>query len=537
MLRNSLNRLGSATFVISLRSEFTCAPFEMLIVLALIVAVSAKVGQQFPKNFLWGVSTAAYQIEGAWNESGRGPSIWDTFSQTAGNTFDHATGDVADDHYHLFEKDIALMKELGVKNYRFSISWSRIVPTGYVSDGINQEGLAWYNHFVDRLIQEGITPHICLYHWDLPQGIQDKDNGWLGDSVVDAFVDYADIVFDTFIGRVNNWFTFNEPLTFCTQGYGSGVHAPGTSTAKGNGNSDKDPYTVSSNVLKAHAKSAQLYRKKYLAKQPDTVFSIVLNSDYFFPISNSPVDQEAADLAQASQLGWFADPLVFGQYPKSMLESLGENIVPFDAETSDLLTKSVFSPTGPVFGINHYSSSFAGAVTPQTAHLMEPGLPTQLKYFTSKFNGTKMIGPVADSPWLFVVPDGIRHLLNWSNQRYTGHNVSYIITENGVDCPDENALNFFSDIRNDFFRQNYIKNYLANLLLTITEDKIDVQGYFVWSLLDNFEWADGYNKRFGIVYVDYESENKDRTPKDSFYWFRDEVLLGSHSDSSIEAIE
>eukprot|EP00475_Leptophrys_vorax_P002523 TRINITY_DN1140_c0_g2_i1.p1 TRINITY_DN1140_c0_g2~~TRINITY_DN1140_c0_g2_i1.p1 ORF type:complete len:524 (-),score=139.62 TRINITY_DN1140_c0_g2_i1:55-1626(-) len=486
------------------------------------LALSQQALAAFPGSFKWGASTAAYQVEGAWNVDGRLPSIWDTFSHTPGNTYGNQTGDDADHFYWLYKQDIALMKKLGVKAFRFSVSWSRVIPTGQVADGINQKGLQFYSDLVDALLEAGVEPNLCLYHWDLPQHLHEKYGGWLNAQVVQDFADYAALIFKTFEGRVRHYFTFNEPYTFTVLGYGTGTHAPGTSTAKGTGDSYKDPYTAAHHVLLAHAHASKIYRDLYRDDYPDSSLSIVLNTDYYYPRTNSEADKAAAERTQIWNLAWYADPVLFGQYPQEMLDAAGENMTAFTADESQLLVGSIFNGEhDTTLGINHYTSEFAWA---EPAHHQGSsygwGGAMNMKSVVSKYNGTKLIGPMADSGWLTVNPEGFRLVMNWANKRYSSKNISFIITENGVDCPDESFFNFRSDVYNDYFRINYHSTYLSNLEAAINEDGVDIRGYFVWSLLDNYEWADGYSKRFGMVYVDYEDGNYTRTPKQSFYWYR-----------------
>jgi beta-glucosidase len=409
------------------------------------------------------------------------------------------------------------------------------LPTGKIEDGVNWKGIEFYKGLVDELIRAGIEPHLCLYHWDLPQNLYDQYKGWLSANVVRDFRNYAELIFDQFHGKVRNFYTFNEPLTFTVQGYGSGVHAPGTSSWKKTGNSWKDPYTAAHHVLLAHAHAAQVYKDKYLTKYPDSMLSIVLNSDFFFPLSKSEEDLAAVDRAVIWSFAWFADPLIFGQYPKEMLAAAKENMTSFTEEESKLLKGSLFNAEGKItLGVNHYSSNFVQSAQGESPSTFSWGGEINQNTLVTRFKGSKIIGVKADSIWLNVVPKGFRGLLNWLNNRYQSMGVSYVITENGVDCPSESFLNDESDVLNDYFRVNYHEQYLKNLLFAISEDNIDVRGYFVWSLLDNYEWSDGYGKRFGIVYVNYDDGNFTRTPKKSYYWYKYLVHHNSFpSDSEV----
>lgn len=483
-------------------------------------------GSRFPPGFFWGSSTAAYQVEGAWSDDGRGPSIWDEFSHEGGKVANNETGDIAADHYHRFREDVDLIRKLGTRHYRFSVSWSRVIPTGIRSDGVNEIGIQWYENLVDLLLENGITPHICLYHWDLPLKLQEMIGGWMNPKIVDHYLDYAELIFSRLGSKVKHWYTFNEPLTFVLQGFGTCIHAPGTCSKLGNGDSIKDPYIVAHHVLLAHARTSDLFRQKFLMKTPDSSVSIIVNSDFFYPMhEDDPSHQRASERAMIFNCAWFTDPLILGQYPEEMLSAAGSNMTRFTDEESELLKKSIFGPNGPVLALNHYTSNFVRPMTEEDrVQLVWPnGIELHADVYVSKFNGSRLIGPRAESSWLMIVPKGIRSLLNWVDHRYnegTKEKLAFMITENGVDCLDEAFYNFQDDVLEDICRVNYLEKYIENVALAIEEDNVDVRGYFVWSLLDNFEWADGYSKKFGIVNIDYADGQLKRIPKKSFYWFQ-----------------
>ena len=451
-------------------------------------------GESEIRPFKWGVSTAAFQIEGGWNEDGRGPSIWDTFAHRANSSVhNNDTGDVADDHYHRWEQDIELMSELGVKNYRFSISWSRVLPTGFVEDGINWKGIEFYSKIVDKLLEKRIEPYVCLYHWDLPQGLEDRFNGWLDPRSVDAFEAYASLMFRNLGDRVKHWFSFNEPLSFTLLGYFSGVHAPGRSTANRNGDSWKDPYTVSRHVLLSHARAAKIFREHYFHLSPDASFSIVVNCDTNLPMTNSQEDKDASERSMIFSFAWWVDPLFFGQFPQEMLQAAGPNITEFSPEESKLLKGSILGHRHRNLGVNHYTSSFVSAKDlgpdprePNPRPEVQIGWAAHLGVYTYHWKEDKIIGARSDSSWLYVVPKGMRFLMNWVYNRYKSENIGIMITENGVDVPEESHLYEKQDILHDAFRTNYLMQYLEQLRLAIQEDKVPVSGYFVWSFLGKF---------------------------------------------------
>jgi len=503
--------------------------FTAFISLLLIISVQS---QFFPKNFTWGVASASYQIEGAWNEGGREPSIWDTFSSFPGRVSKNQTGKVADDFYHRYPEDIALMAKYNIKHFRMSLSWSRILPKGTV-DKVNPEGVKFYNDVFDALLKAGITPWVTLYHWDLPQALDDHSDkgGWLNPTIIQNFNDYADFCYKTFGDRVKNWLTFNEINVFSWLGYGTGGHAPGRCSAErgswckevgGGGNSATEPYIVAHNVLLSHGYAVKTYREKY-QKQQGGQIGMTMNSGFAYPFdSNNKDDIAAVDTYTAFNLGWFADPQVFGDYPEIMKSYITDNRLPkFTDEQKALLKGSC-----DFLGINHYSSVFV-------QHTGVPGNAwdndNRLRAGPTDVNGN-LIGPYAESKWLNVVPKGLRGLLNWANKRYN-HMPIYIF-ENGVSCPGESSKPVDQAL-NDVFRINYLTGYISNMALAMLEDKVDVRGYFLWSIIDNFEWADGYDVRFGTVYIDYENGLK-RYPKKSVIWYSELIRGLTKKESTLE---
>ncbi|KAG2386432.1 hypothetical protein C9374_002878 [Naegleria lovaniensis] len=321
----------------------------------------------FPSDFIFGTATAAYQIEGAYNDDGRGMSIWDEFSHTLGKTANGDTGDVADDHYHKVRQDVDLLYDLGIKNYRMSISWTRILPNGLLSGGVNQQGIDHYNMEINYLISKGINVMITLFHWDYPQYLESVFGGWLNKNVsISAFCDYADLCFQLFGDRVKLWITLNEPWVVAWLGYGVGVNAPGIRTpdksenndssvnSRTYGNSSTEPYLAAHHQLLAHAHAVKIYRSKYQSIQQGKI-GIALNSNYNEPLNeNDPLDIEAAERQQLFDLGWFADPIVFGDYPQVMKDLVGKERLPeFTIEEQQILAKSF-----DFIGLNHYTSRY-----------------------------------------------------------------------------------------------------------------------------------------------------------------------------------
>lgn len=442
----------------------------------------------------WGTATSAYQVEGGWDADGKSPSVWDTLVHKRPSLIaDNSTGDVACDMYNRWQEDIALMARLGIKNYRMSIAWARIIPGGVAGSPVNAAGVAWYRRFIKALLAAGIRPAVTMYHWDLPQVLQDKYGGWLSPASQEDFVYYADTLFRELGDLVDQWMTFNEVISICELGYQLDVFAPqvkGGLPAK---------YACGHNIILAHAKAVQLYRTRY-ASQGGRV-SIALDGKWGYPRDPaSAADVAAADAFMVFQYAWIADPLYFGDYPALMRATQGDMLPRFTEAEKRLLR----STTIDFFAVNFYCGYYIAAPP--------PGSPKSTVYDT----GDKLTSPgiPTNAPWLFKTPDGFRNTLVWLDRRYGGP--EFWVTENGVSGPQEEAAAAPAVLR-DAFRQDYYKTYLDNLCLAKTVDGVKVTTYFAWSLLDNFEWRDGFSRRFGIVYIDLE-DNLARKPKGTAVW-------------------
>ncbi|HNB21549.1 MAG TPA: GH1 family beta-glucosidase [Candidatus Melainabacteria bacterium] len=420
----------------------------------------------FPEGFVWGTGTSSYQVEGAWNVDGKGESIWDRFSHTPGKVKNGDTGDVACDHYNRFAEDILLAKRLNLNSYRFSIAWPRLQPNG--RGEFNQHGLDFYDRIVDACLENGITPFITLYHWDLPQALEDE-GGWGNREVCELFAAYAAKCVERYGDRVKHWTTFNEPWCTSFLGYESGYHAPGK----------KDPKLaaqVAHNLLVAHGLAAQAMRKA--AKKPIEV-GIVLNLSITEPFhADDPEDVKLAEAAWRRDCGAYLDPLYRGTYPADHAAKIG------DLREGDL---KIISQRLDFLGINFYSRGIA--------------CKTDLPYPIPGSGYTAMGWEV--SPW------ALRGLLS---RIYKEYGAKLYVTENGAAYDDVIDGETIADTQ----RLDYIREHVRQVALTIKEGT-PVHGYFAWSLMDNFEWAEGYSRRFGIVYVDFETQK--RTVKDSGHWF------------------
>jgi len=448
----------------------------------------------FPKDFLWGAATSAYQIEGGHLADGKGPSIWDVFCQIPGKVLDGDTGNIACDHYNKVEEDVLMMKALNIQAYRFSISWPRLMPNGTASE-INEAGVAYYNHLIDTLLKHGITPWVTLYHWDLPLAIQLESDGWLGDQSIQLFTDYADLCFSRFGDRVKNWITINEAWVVAILGHGQGVFAPGrTSTV--------EPYQVGHNLILAHAHAVQCYRDKYQDEQQGKI-GITNNCDWREPATESDLDKKAAQRALEFFLGWFADPIYLGDYPQTMRERLGDRLPTFTEAQ-----KAIVKGSSDFFGLNHYTTMYAAQATgDDTAGDI---------YGNGGLSEDQDVKLTVDLNWektsmnWAVVPWGCRKLLQWIAERY--NNPDIYITENGCSYNDKLENGIIADAK----RTEFFKTYLNECNVAI-KSGVNLKGYFIWSLMDNFEWASGYSKRFGIHYVDFQTQ--ERIPKESAKWY------------------
>ncbi|KAF9652271.1 glycoside hydrolase family 1 protein [Thelephora ganbajun] len=456
--------------------------------------------KSLPEDFLWGFATAAFQIEGSTDVGGRGKSIWDDFSRLPERTLDGKNGDVATDSYKRWKEDIALLRLYGVRAYRFSISWPRIIPLGGRNDPTNPEGIQFYSDFIDELIYNGIVPFVTLYHWDLPQGLHDRYGGWLKkDEITKDFVRYSRVCFGSFGNRVKYWLTINEPWCISVLGYGRGVFAPGRSsnrTRSPEGDSSTEPWIVAHNVILSHALAVQLYRDEFQPTQGG-IIGITLNGDMTIPYDESPENIDAAQHALDFAIASLSqDPIYLGYYPEYLKQVLGNHLPEFTAEEWNIVKGS-----SDFYGMNTYTTNLCKA----GGNDIFQGF---VDYTFTRPDGTQL-GTQAQCAWLQTYPTGFRQLLNYLYKRYQ---IPIYVTENGFAVMNETNMPIDRAI-NDTNRVEYFRGNCEVMLAAITEDGVDIRSYFAWSLLDNFEWADGYSTRFGVTYVDYETQK--RYPKGS----------------------
>ena len=437
---------------------------------------------KFPVNFLWGAATASYQIEGAWNEDGKGESIWDRFSHTTGKISDKSNGDVACDHYHRYPEDIALMRRLGLKAYRFSVSWPRIFPSGFGQ--VNLAGLDFYDRLTDALLAANIEPFITLHHWDYPQVLY-ENGGWTNRDNLGYFADYSAVMAKRLGDRIRRWTTFNEPGVIAWDGYIGGEHAPGEKNpAKGR--------QVTHNLMVAHGLALQAIR----GVDPNLEVGIVLSQWGIDPASDDPADIAAAEHTWNAGDTIFLHPIFTGHYHPETVKAIEGQLPEIKSGDMALITQKL-----DFLGINSYSRSVISAKEGRLENI--PG------------------SEYTEMGWEVCAP-AFRRMLVKINNDY--HLPPVYITENGAAFKDVVTSDgkVHDERRLDYLRQHFINVHLA------MQDGVDIRGYFVWSLLDNFEWAHGFTKRFGMIHVDYKTQK--RTLKDSADWYS-EVIRNNQVES------
>ncbi len=443
----------------------------------------------FAKDFVWGAATSSYQIEGAAQEDGKGQHVWDVFVREPGHIAEGHTGDRACDHYHLFREDIKLMKEMGLMAYRFSIDWSRILPEGV--GRVNEKGIAFYSELIDTLLQYGIEPYITLYHWELPYALHQR-GGWMNPQMVEWFGEYAKLVAERFSDRVKYFFTLNEPQCFVGLGFLTGEHAPGIKAPL------KDTFAMAHHVLKAHGRAVQMLRQ--YGKQ-DLVIGYAPTGSMCYPETEREEDVEAArqmifsmpqeDRNWTWNVAWWSDPILLGHYPEKEFACYEKYLPKITDDDMKLIAEPI-----DIYGQNIYNG--------RCIRMGKDGKPEEVPRYVG-FPRTAINWP--------VTPE----CLYWGPKfLYERYKKPIYITENGLSCHDVVSLD---KKVHDPNRIDFLARYLHELKRAAEE--VDLRGYFHWSLMDNFEWAKGYTERFGLIYVDYRTQ--ERIFKDSAYWYRDVI--------------
>jgi len=454
---------------------------------------------RFPKDFLWGSASSAYQIEGAVVEDGRGATIWDTFTKVPGNVANGDSGEIANDHYHRYVNDIEVMKQIGLKSYRFSFAWTRLFPSGEGEP--ESRGFAFYDRLIDSLLGAGIEPLATLYHWDLPQELQNQ-GGWINREIVKKFASYAESVAKHFGDRVKSFSPINEPWVVAWMGHGLGVHAPGIKNRR-------DAWGVAHHTVLAHAAAVNAMS----GVRSDLKIGPVLNQAQYIPDNpNSSEQLHSADVLDAIQNRFWMNAFLDGYYPEILLAEFGHEITPWvkSGDMESAVVKNDF------IGINFYFNNRVGDEVPNQVPVSN--IP---ELFNLKINESPR-GPLTDMGWP-LTPNGLRDLLiRWHNEYGTKLPALYI-TENGCaykDGPEDTGR------INDLDRINYLRTHLSAIAQAISAGS-PVKGYYHWTLMDNFEWSLGYEKRFGIVHVDFETQK--RTIKDSGLWYSEIIRNNGNS--------
>ncbi|VAH84129.1 unnamed protein product [Triticum turgidum subsp. durum] len=482
--------------------------FSLLLLLLLLLAAHGVAApalgftrSDFPPDFVFGAATSAYQYEGAVAEDGRSPSIWDTFTHV-GKMPDKSTGDIASDGYHKYKDDVKLMADTNLEAYRFSISWSRLVPTG--RGAVNPKGLEYYNSLINELVKHGIQIHVMLYHLDFPQVLDDEYGGWLSPRIVEDFTTFADVCFREFGDRVSYWTTIDEPNVGPIGSYDSGIFAPGRcsnpfgTTKCTVGNSTVEPYIAAHNMILAHASATRLYREQYQAVQ-NGVVGINVYSFWTYPLTNSTVDLEATKRYQDFMFGWTLGPLVFGDYPQVMKKNVGSRLPSFTKSQSEFVKGAI-----DFIGINHYYSVYVND------RPLKEGVRDYAADMSVYQRGSRT-DPATSEYVPTVYPDdpqGLQCVLQYLTEAY-GSLPIYV---------QENGKASANDILDDTDRVEYLKAYIGSTLDAL-RNGANVKGYFAWNFLDIFEFLAGYKIGFGMYRVDFDDEARPREARLSARWY------------------
>ncbi|XP_062077490.1 beta-glucosidase 17-like isoform X4 [Humulus lupulus] len=431
----------------------------LLIVISFSAALADISRSSFPEDFIFGAGSSAYQSEGASLADGRGPSVWDTFTHINPDKIsDQSNGDVANDFYHRYKEDIQMMKKIGLDSFRFSISWSRILPNGKISGGVNSIAVKFYNNLINELLSNGIKPLVTLLHYDTPQALEDEYTSWLSPKIV--------------------------------------------------GHSATEPYIAAHHMLLAHAATVRLYRVKYQPYQKGTI-GITIISPWFIPKYSTPASRRAANRSLEFFFGWFAHPITYGDYSQIIKSTVGERLPKFTKAQSKLLTGSL-----DFLGLNYYTSFYAEDVT-FSNYSVEQSYDADIQAIFTSYKNKTPIGTPTASSWLFICPKGIRDILFYIKEKY--NNPPIYITENGMPDANNSSLSIKEALK-DIMRIRYHQDHLSNLLEAI-KDGVNVKGYYIWSYMDDFEWSNGYTLRFGLIFIDFKN-NLQRYLKYSAYWLK-----------------
>ncbi|KAJ1290378.1 hypothetical protein BS78_02G238400 [Paspalum vaginatum] len=483
----------------------------VLVLAAAVPAAEAVTRADFPPGFVFGVGSSAYQVEGAFAEDGRKPSIWDTFTHE-GYSIDNATADVTADQYHKYKEDVKLLHELGVDAYRFSISWSRLIPDG--RGAVNPKGLEYYNNLINELLSYGIQPHVTIYHFDFPQALQDEYNGLLSPRIIEDFTVYADVCFKNFGDRVKYWSTVNEPNIEPIGGYDQGINPPRRCSfpfgfACEEGNSTTEPYIVAHHLLLAHASAVSLYREKYQDEQGGHI-GLTLLGWWYEPATETPDDIAAAARMNDFHIGWFMHPMVYGDYPPVMRKNVGSRLPSFTDEERKRVQGSF-----DFVGFNHYIVVYVKADLSRLNQKLRDYMCDAAVAYAMPYLKSSNQSPfgLTNDDFMTSTPWALEKMLNHLRVKYK--NPIVMIHENGAaDQADPSGKN----TEDDRFRSEFLQDYIEATLHSIRNGS-NVQGYFVWSFLDVFEYLFAYRMRFGVYGVEFNSTARTRYQRHSAKWY------------------
>jgi beta-glucosidase len=493
-------------------AALSCAVLLLLLAVASPAAAAAAITRgDFPPGFVFGTGSSAYQIEGAFDEDGRKPSIWDTFTH-AGYSSDGSNADVTADQYHKYKEDVKLLSKMGVDAYRFSIAWPRLIPDG--RGAVNPKGLEYYNNLIDELLSHGIQPHVTIYHFDFPQALQDEYSGMLSRKFIDDYTAYADVCFKNFGDRVKYWSTVNEPNIEPIGGYDQGILPPrrcsfpfGTLSCD-DGNSTTEPYIVAHHLLLAHASAATLYKEKYQATQGGKI-GLTLLGWWYEPATQTPEDVAAAARMNDFHIGWYMHPLVHGDYPPVMRKNVGSRLPSFTTEELKRVRGSF-----DYVGFNHYIAVYVKADLSKLDQNLRDYMGDAAVTYDMPFLNSKnklLFGLKTD--FMTSTPWALKKMLEHLQVKYK--NPVVMIHENGAASIRDPSGEINND---DDFRSQYIQDYIEAALES-SRNGSNVQGYFVWSFLDVFEYLFGYQMGFGLYGVDFNSEERTRYERNSAKWY------------------
>ncbi|XP_047164203.1 beta-glucosidase 46-like isoform X2 [Vigna umbellata] len=470
-----------------------------------------------PTGFLFGIASSSYQYEGAYKSDGKGMSNWDNFTHGTGRyvIYDGKNGDIANDHYHRYLEDIDLMEALGVNSYRLSISWARILPKGRFGEA-NHAGIEFYNRLIDVLILKGIQPFVTLSHYDSPQELEDRYGSWLSPQSQEDFAFYADLCFKTFGDRVKYWATFNEPNFLVPLGYRSGLFPPCRCSGPlalvqcSEGDSEKEPFVAAHNIILAHAAAVDIYRTKYQIEQKGSI-GIVLQHEWYEPLSNSTADKLAAERARSFDFNWFLDPIILGKYPTEMENLVGSLLPKFSSKEKEKLKKGL-----DFIGVNYYTAFYVQDCMYSACKTGMGSSRTEGLYLKSGVKNGVPIGEPTKFSWFNIYPNGMEKAVTYVKDRY--NNTPMFITENGYAHAQEDDPNLtLEEDLNDSKRIKYMVDHIKAMVAAIRKGA-DVRGYLAWTLLDSFEWIYGYTVRYGLHHVDFATLK--RTPRLSATWYK-----------------